>query len=783
MSNSQTKTHLNRTSELHIEQPRFQVAKDPIALVEKRSIKPNTDSGYHGMTEDEMEVDEQINNALSPNGRLAVGMSIISEASRNRLSREQSTVDRSFHSAIEDFTQEKNESGNGHGEDILTPVATYQSHDAKACPKLLEDENVTNDEKDVQELDKDSLLGEAVGNDVSRSSSEGSSPPKSLLRKSSLTFAALPAREPLATKKSIGPGMSRISNTDGSRATMTRGSFLGRITGGKSIGGLRQPDSAPDGNDETDLGHIDGPMLSREESDGERKLARLHNKASTQRLKDGINMLGKSQPVRSTKSTSTAAPLPSNDMTGSTSNDREPRAPVRQPEDDEDWIKPPSQLPSHELQRPQLSKSITADVMEGVRGKHNVSDEDFAEALSQQKTSPRRQSLPKDSEPKLPEAEALGKRDPMQKQSREAMPPTNRDTALLANENHHQHEWISTTPAGTPGSIRHIDGPLSASKSKLQSIMKTARGLFTSSAGVSAQAKMELCSSAHNSSSDDLSSSKPLKTEVDPRLYPNLRPTKATTTAPRSPARSPAKLTEGRRTRSSTEKEVKRKEREAKEQQRLEEGERARQKENHESKKDPINGNDTMQPKDSSESKDNPPEHEAQQVNSQQKSTRRSPRRVINQSDTAKQTEDSNGPIASAHQVPPLPAQAYPQNPPLLRTKEARRPVKPVKEAPPKPEPQRVAIRVGTLSSLSQRPPINNAALSSSLQESLSTAPQRPPAVVRKASNASVQSSSSHTNMKSTTATKPKALIAAEKKKEQVSPQRLQLSTGGISDY
>jgi len=76
--------------------------------------------------------------------------------------------------------------------------------------------------------------------------------------------------------------------------------------------------------------------------------------------------------------------------------------------------------------------------------------------------------------------------------------PFSQQTALykkaVSVSNPGRQDAPSTTPAGTPPKRLHHDGPLNASKSKLQSIMKSARGLFTSTAGVSAQAKMETLS-------------------------------------------------------------------------------------------------------------------------------------------------------------------------------------------------------------------------------------------------------------------------------------------------
>ena len=139
------------------------------------------------------------------------------------------------------------------------------------------------------------------------SPSDGSSPVRALVRKSSLTFAALPAREPLANKKSLGGRNQRTSYTEQSKVTSTNGeNYYGRHTDGKSLGGLQELQPA-----EEALG--DGDMNVDEQTTGtsqvvienlveEATMTDLHHKSSTQRLHDKISMLGQSQPTRPTKS-------------------------------------------------------------------------------------------------------------------------------------------------------------------------------------------------------------------------------------------------------------------------------------------------------------------------------------------------------------------------------------------------------------------------------------------------------------------------------------------------
>ncbi len=202
------------------------------------------------------------------------------------------------------------------------------------------------------------------------SPSDGSSPVRALVRKSSLTFAALPAREPLANKKSIGGRNQRTSHSEQSKLTATdRESHYGRHTDGKSLGGLRQPQPAEEavGDEHMDVDEqttgtsqmtIDNPVAEATTLD-------LHHKSSTQRLHDKICMLGQSQPTRPTKS---IPPTTANDThfdcpdlhrpeietpmhttAGTTALNEAPELVVQEAvnDDKDDWIQPSPQVTPH----------------------------------------------------------------------------------------------------------------------------------------------------------------------------------------------------------------------------------------------------------------------------------------------------------------------------------------------------------------------------------------------------------------------------------------------------
>jgi hypothetical protein len=673
---------------------------------------------------------------------------------------DRSTTEPSFHSARDEFTKrvstkaspQKEKPQAVEIENVPEPVMLApKEQDAEAADQPLKDamdldmEDKDMDDKDMDDKDMDDKdMDEDLIVDESRTPSQGSSPPRPIVRKSSLTFAALPAREPLTTKKSIGVRVSRTSHLDQSKGPASRGSYLGRFTGGKSLGGYKQPEEVD--KHEMDI-DTDRPALAREESE-DSKMTKLHNKSSTQRLHDRINMLGKSKPARPTKSipavaAATNLSYPELPSTESQSQNLQQAASLAlksvttrsTEEGDDDWIKPPQSLPNASS-RPQQSKSISADIMEDIRGKQTIGGQSFDLGHNDRKIT--REPSPVHATdahqlnlPDLMRAASTSESESLPK----AQAPANVKSAHGAASPavaRGSKATLSTTPVGSPTSKRYVDGPLSASKSKLQSIMKTARGLFSSSAGVSAQAKMETLSP-------------PSTHEIgEPQVYSidgALQSKSAKTKRSKSPQSNPA----GRKTRSSTEKEERRKVSEAKERQRAEvETERSREQE----RLKPVQ-QDTMQAKEPTKPK------------------RQSPRKAPNQEAPAEQPDVAESDVASQSMGPP-PPHAQGQQSQTQRLKDVRRPIRPAKETGPKPKPQPVAIRVGTLS---QGIRMNNATLSSSLQDSLP--PQgKQPAVTKKPSNASIHSAASNSSFKSSAnsaAAKPKALIAAERKKEQVS--------------
>ena len=743
-----------------------------------------------------MDVDEVAIGALPP----TIQTSPLTKAVRNEdeapaelqnelSTQEHRTTDGSFHSARENVT-EKVATEDPLRMEVDEPsrlITDVIPAAPQAQPLEVDSHSPHRGETGVDGEDKDSLLGGDHDMVSSHSTSEASSPIKPLTRQGSLTFASLPAREPLTTKKSIGARASRTSHVEQARVNPAgRGSYLGRFTGGKSLGGIRQPDFNHEA-EETDELESGRPTLSKEDSDQDSKITKLHNKSSTQRLHERINLLGQTQTARPSKSIPAAAALSLQptypDLPTSGAQEKIsgnggiapsttfPAAVQNADEDEDDWIQPPSKQSDRQV-RPPLAKSNSMDVMEHISGKDSIGGEEFAGSVvnkeTERQTSPLRLMAVNDKPFEAP-ADSKEVSTRVRASPTRSLPQAGvvyngaisaRGTGLSKLE--------STTPAGFPAAHSHADGPLTASKSKLQSIIKSARGLFTSSAGISAQAKLEALSP----------SSMTLRSQGKPTLNENPTSSKrdpstlSRMTYPDLPIPSEnlveneSSMTGGqRKTRSSTEKEA-----------RDHEKSTQAQSSSVSAFKQPESGDRHDEPDPNSTTKPTQENHSmATAAKKVVKPTRQSPRVLHKDQDTItdmKSLETGSGasqPIGDQHSMAPPPARMQPQPSQIQRPKEVRRPVKPAKEVAPKPKPQPVAIRVGTLS---QRIPLTNSALSSSLQESLPPQPIKQPALGKKASNVSSQTSSSSSTFKSSVSSatsKPKALLAAERKKEQVS--------------
>ncbi|KAJ4371545.1 hypothetical protein N0V83_004764 [Neocucurbitaria cava] len=357
-----------------------------------------------------------------------------------------------------------------------------------------------------------------------RSPSDGSSPVKPLVRKSSLTFASLPAREPLLAKKSMGNRVSRTSHVDPSKA---RSSQMGRFTGGKSLGGSQIANTADAHHDDDFDIDMARPELQREESE----TTKIHNKTSTQRLYERINML---------KQQNEAPKRVSQNVLSSQSSQPQSFSSTQPKED----------APQIQAIQPSYPSLPAADTKE---------DDDDDDWISPVRTAA---VAPKVSKPALSKSQSAMQQSPTKAMPSKLISVSNPDLSIVAE---------STTPAGSPTGRKYMDGPLSASKSKLYSAFRAAKEKLIGSSATSAQAKLDVLNhspmrpklQAQNSSEDIFSS--PKRTDKPGTIFSHLRsPSKESNKSGKSAAMPGSPLKDSRRTRSSTERE-KQKEKETRE--------------------------------------------------------------------------------------------------------------------------------------------------------------------------------------------------------------------------
>ncbi|OLN88052.1 Inner centromere protein-related protein pic1 [Colletotrichum chlorophyti] len=641
--------------------------------------------------------------------------------------------------------------------------------------------------------------------DDTRSPSDDESSPIRPVRKSSLNFASLPAREPLKNK-SIGARVSRTSHLETNRQ-----SYYGRHTGGKSLGNNAERLTASDEDEDeeeeegNDYMTIDGPVNATKNSEN---FASNHNKTYTQRLQDQINLLGKSQPNASRPSKSVPNSTVVQQLTQAPSlqsaAETKPASPTKKtaapptpgafPDDeddedeDDDWIAPP--VPAKDTPvispRPQLSKSHTTDVMEGIEGADTVGGSEFLFPPQQQSSV--RSGSPKHA-PDVPER-APGGFGHGKSASVSALPDLSKEK--VAEDISKKHISVSNplsavpedgrpeTPKSPTRSIR--DSPLKQVKNKLSSILKSSKGLLASSAAISAEGKSSMMSPSTTrlglQSGPSTDSVLPHSLPAEP-LYPDLSKRMAADAQTIASTGSPERPV-ARRTRASVEKEKedKRKEKEAKlmadqmsklDRVRAEEREKARvfSKEQEriaamEKKIAAQKERELEQEKEMLKSARTPAPKEVQRP------TRTSPRKVKGQGElgsTAQPVEPEKADVdmmeaPTPRQPPSVPRSAGPGQ--AARPRELRRPTRPTKEAPSKTKQAPTVIRVNTGSQHSQYHP-SNSTLSSGLQDTLSSS------VKSKTSQPGSHSKQSLQSLKSSVSSngRPKALELAAKRKEQ----------------
>lgn len=585
-----------------------------------------------------------------------------------------------------------------------------------------------------------------------RSPSEGSSPIRPVVRKSSLNFASLPAREPLGAGKSAGRA-SRTSHLEPGRA-----SHYQRATGGKSLGNFGKDDDIDDDNQsDMDIDKDEHPpeaLKAEVEASG-------HTKTYTQRLQDQINQLGKSN----------AAPIPQSKSFPNTQNARQDALPASQSvpasmvspsrkqsihhalqttpgafpedEDDDDWIEPPATAPETEP-RPTMPKSYSADVMEGIHSKQTIGQPEFA-ALQQQQI----ESIKAQGHGKSVSASTLPIMRPVAAAERPLTKSKSASglSAVSAAER-------PQTPSDSPSRLFR-DSPLKHVKNKLSSILKSSRGLLASSAAISAEGKSSMLSP----STLRLGAQPPPSSESFPT---KLRVTSQNSEASHGSERSlsPSKSAP-RRTRASAErqKEEQRREKEAKlVAEQMGKLEKAREQEREKAR---VFSKEQEQVSAMEKEIASKKQDEKALPLETPKTTRTSPRKVPE--DTTRAAPDVD--MADAPSTAPPPSAARTTGTlHALRNREVKRPVRPTKDAQTKAQQARTVIRVKAGSQHSQ---FHNTASQSTTTQDYAGPSSSTQQLNSKASKPSLQSKASAQNLKSSTNARANALEAAAKKKEQ----------------
>lgn len=787
---------------------------------QEASVVP-ADSGYYGSQSQDVELDldvvmQEAEPSQSPSlERTAESPQQFSAASAETVEPEQAvlpanSLQETSQSAEEedaksvDHTEVKSE-GAEHSANVpvepsspvqlLGSVSPEQSP-AKSSPPMAQaeqHETVAKDQDATTEAALETATLDDDGEDVTRSPSDGSSPMRPLVRKSSLNFASLPAREPMTSNKSLGTRVSRTSHFD-----QTRTSYYPRQTGGKSIGvrqdELEHEEDAMDVDDATELvGDKDSVFTA-------------HGKTYTQRLQDQISMLGKSQAggTRPSKSIHNSAGTQlsylatqpvyavaeQKPLSPPPRNQKSSRTPGAFPQDDEDdWIAPPTttkKLTFNPSPRPGLAKSHSADVIEGLRGNGPIGLDKRRDHLEESQL---------DSPLHSPQKPTVSHPGQMASHTKSISVPDMRQNIFgrmpgqdvvrkgVSVSNPVVESGRNGEMAGAPKSptksVRESPAKhnaLKQVKNKFSSILKGSKGLLASSAALSAESKASLRNSPSivKMHSQFAKSVETLETEEDEApLYPDLSKHMSSESQPVAGSTSPV----SRKTRASSERDKrdqKQKEKEDKHArllaEQVEKLERAREVEREKARQEKIALEKQVVAQNEQERNTRTPAPRAAP-----KPTRTSPRKA--QALTETQTESKpaaeiidNGAaeldveMADVPTSKPTPSIPRPTATPgqAMKMREMKRPMKPTREATVKTKQAPTLIRVNTSSQHGGFHP-SNSALSSTLHETLNN-PQPPAKTKTVQAKSSVQSLNSSIN---STTGRPKALELADKRRQE----------------
>ncbi|KAG6040978.1 hypothetical protein E4U41_006368 [Claviceps citrina] len=569
-----------------------------------------------------------------------------------------------------------------------------------------------------------------------RSASEGSSPIRPIVRKSSLNFASLPAREPLTAGKSNGARISRTSHLDN-----TRTSYYNRPTGGKSLGGtLAKLDRGE--SQEADMGvHVDHAadvQASKNEDP----------KSYTQRLQDQINQLGQSQPkhVQLFQQNKTPAPKAAGSLPFNTLQSTPGAFPE---DDDDDWIEPPATVSAADIERPSLPKSHSADVMEDIQGKRTISGSEFAvpddETVGGLQMAER--SKPTPAKVASGHAKSISVSDIPNVQAAVGEGHALKKVASASNPS--LLTVVETGGFGTPSkssSRSFRESPLKQVKNKLSSILKSSRGLLASSAAISAEGKSLVSPSSTRLALNSFLSSESVASLAKIGSQSSAAQPEASPTRPM------------RRTRASAEREEKKREREAK---RLEEQneklEKARLKEKEKARVFSEEQERVAAMEKQIAAKKDEGRTPLEETSKPTRTGLRYPKAM--EEDAMSADKDVDMDDASMAPPPSVARSLGPAH--TSRNKELKRPAKPTRETQTRPKQAPTVIRVNTGSQHSQY------RLSTAQPDAANHTSAQTHQLASKASTTSLQKKPSTQSLRGATTSRAKTQELATRKKEQ----------------
>lgn len=455
--------------------------------------KENTDSGYHEMTDDDNGDDNDFHDVT----RNTVMEELKSPAELPRAVEWQAPLAAS-HKRSKELRPTEVDDNEDHDTNVSSPASIHEMANTEPIEMELDNlpqraiissgqtartshqfslsaDTVAAFDNAMDEVERTSPQRVEMHSQPDSSPSSISSLARPLLRKkSSLTFASLPAREPLTTKKSLGPRVSRISHIEQPRLIVgISDNYLGKFAGSRAqTETSREPVASDlDYNDDEDHGEMAAGRNTTIQAEKAQQEMKAQSKASTQRLQERLAMLGKSNPPRLSRSVPTTITISQTTVRESASAARDSLThKIPSVDDTEDWIGP---MPEAHHPAPAMPTAIETHK---AIARAEANDGRLEEISRGTAAKPHGGVL----EIKYPTVAT-----PLTVSEQSPVRP------ILGPSYPNLSTQVSTTPINSPVQRRNMDGPLSASKAKLYSVLKSAKGMFASTAHVTTQSRPE----------------------------------------------------------------------------------------------------------------------------------------------------------------------------------------------------------------------------------------------------------------------------------------------------